>query len=73
MIRTTGVDRGLYTAELSNVVSDVFGYAARLSKINAMFEWCNENFGENCSLSEYHTKFYFVNEQDRTLFLLRWS
>ena len=39
--------------------------------LQPMQTWCNEMFGDNytCSLSN----FYFNTDEDRTLFLLRWT
>ena len=36
-----------------------------------MHAWCNEMFGDNCTCSL--SNFYFNTDDDRTLFLLRWS
>ena len=39
--------------------------------LQPMQTWCNEMFGDNCTCSL--SNFYFNTDDDRTLFLLRWS
>lgn len=41
-----------------------------------MIEWCEKQFGKGGSghrWFEHHNRFYFKNEEDMTMFVLRWS
>lgn len=56
-----------------------FGLAVHLKNIS-MLQWCEESFGPHLDWSHKNRrwfannqKFYFRNEHDRMLFLLRWA
>ncbi len=44
------------------------------SNTNDAIAWCQENFGKSGSRwFEKENKFYFKDEKDKTVFILRWS
>lgn len=43
-------------------------------RVHAMKEWCDENLGHwGCDQSGNNHEFWFVNEEEYLMFLLRWS
>jgi hypothetical protein len=55
-------------------------YAVRVSLENGksipsaqMLKWCTNSFGKGAYSSDGYAVFYFLTEQQRTWFLLRWS
>lgn len=60
-----GISRWEWGCEVSNI-SNQYNVT-----IDAMMDWCEDQFG-----GEYYrafNRFYFWNEDQRTLFKLRWS
>lgn len=44
------------------------------SVIQPAIEWCKEHFGKSGSRwYEYQSKFFFKDERDMSMFILRWS
>lgn len=67
-----------YWAKPPMMVGQVFAYGSPLE--NDCYAWCQETFGEcgNPSTDDYlwfyyASKYYFSREEERTMFILRWS
>lgn len=66
----------LYWAQPKNPAIDIFDiYLKRTSKgIGDVYDWCVKTYGPpGDRWYVYYGKYMFKNEQDRTMFVLKWS
>lgn len=73
-----GVQEGYYTASLPRKRMLFVANKEYKTLINEAVNWCNQTLGEpahNESRHWFHAghKFFFINEEDRTLFALRFQ
>jgi len=72
IVKTGTNQLGAYWAHLDQMLE--------LDQFNAVMRWCIDTYGSegiigwpNDLWMEYENKFWFRDEQDRTMFVLKWS